>query len=93
MELRIQNLMDDERCYEAVRKLRWGSGIQCAYCESKNIMKRGRDDKARSRQRCECKGCGKRFDDLTHTVSARHHQPLKVWIVAADEFLTQGGCG
>jgi transposase-like protein len=81
MELRIQSLIDDERCYEAVRQLRWGSGIKCAYCQSTHIMKRGRDDKARSRQRYECKACGKRFDDLTHTVFAGHHQPLKVWMI------------
>jgi transposase-like protein len=81
MELRIQNLIDDERCYEAVRQLRWGSGIHCAYCQSTHIMKRGRDDKEHSRQRYECKACGKRFDDLTYTVFAGHHQPLKVWMI------------
>jgi transposase-like protein len=81
MELRIQNLIDDECCYEAVRQLRWGSGIQCAYCQSKHIMKRGWGDKEHSRQRYECKACGKRFDDLTYTVFAGHHQPLKVWMI------------
>jgi transposase-like protein len=81
MELRIQNLIDDERCYEAVRQLRWESGVKCAYCQSKHIVKRGRDDKEHSRQRYECKECGKRFDDLTHTVFAGHHQPLKMWML------------
>lgn len=81
MELRIQNLIDDERCYEAVRKLRWGSEVKCPHCEAKEIVKRGRDEQEASRQRYECKGCGKRFDDLTNTVFAGHHQPLKVWMV------------
>ncbi len=45
MELHIQNLIDDDRCYEAVRRLRWGSEIKCAHCEDKHIIKRGRDDK------------------------------------------------
>lgn len=81
MELRIQNLIDDERCYEAVRELRWSEGIKCPHCEDRNIIKRGRDDTAPSRQRYECKGCGKRFDDLTQTVFAGHHQPLKVWVI------------
>jgi len=81
MELRIQNLIDDARCYEAVRKLRWPTGVQCAYCESKHVLRRGRDDKEPSRQRYECKECHKRFDDLTHTVFAGHHQPLKMWML------------
>ena len=81
MDLRIQNLIDDEGCYEAVRQLRWSEGIKCPHCEDKNIIKRGRDDTAPSRQRYECKGCGKRFDDLTQTVFAGHHQPLKVWVI------------
>ena len=34
-----------------------------------------------ARQRYECKNCGKRFDDLTGTIFAGHHQPLKVWIL------------
>jgi transposase-like protein len=81
MELRIQNLIDDERCYEAVRKLRWGSGVKCPHCEAMEIVRRGRDEQEAGRQRYECKGCGKRFDDLTNTVFAGHHQRLKVWMI------------
>jgi len=81
MELRIQNLIDDDRCYEAVRQLRWGSGVKCADCQSKHIVNRGRDDKEHSRQRYGCKECGKHFDGLTHTVFAGHHQPLKMWML------------
>lgn len=81
MELRIQNLIDDERCYEAVRKLRWGSEVKCPRCEAKEIVRRGQDEQEAGRQRYECKGCGKRFDDLTNTVFAGHHQPLKVWMI------------
>ena len=29
----------------------------------------------------ECRSCGRRFDDLTHTIFAGHHQPLRVWIL------------
>src|ERR687886_37432 len=28
-----------------------------------------------------CAGCGARFDDLTGTVLAGHHQPLRVWLL------------
>src|SRR5215831_18748129 len=33
------------------------------------------------RQRYECHDCDQRFDDLTDTIFAGHHQPLKVWIL------------
>ncbi|WP_346190192.1 transposase [Desulfobacter hydrogenophilus] len=32
-------------------------------------------------QSYECKECGKYFDDLTGTIFAGHHQPLKMWIL------------
>src|SRR5207245_8422237 len=40
----------------------------------------GRDDTEPHRQRYECKGCRQRFDDLTDTIFAGHHQPLRTWI-------------
>lgn len=33
------------------------------------------------RQRYQCKACKKRFDDLSDTIFAGHHQPLQTWIV------------
>ena len=33
------------------------------------------------RQRYRCKACAARFDDLTGTVLAGHHQPLRVWVL------------
>lgn len=32
-------------------------------------------------QRCRCKACTSRFDDLTSTALAGHHQPLRVWVL------------
>lgn len=81
MEIRMQSLIDDARCYETVRQLRWPQEVHCPHCASKAVIKRGRDEHEKARQRYECKGCGKRFDDLTGTVLASHHQPLKTWIV------------
>jgi len=34
MEINIQNLMDDARCYEAVRDSRWPGKIFCPHCNS-----------------------------------------------------------
>jgi transposase-like protein len=53
----------------------------CPSCESKYVIKRGFDDTEPARQRYECHDCNKRFDDLTDTIFAGHHQPLKVWVL------------
>lgn len=75
MEIGIRNLVDDERRYETARGLRW------PHCGGPEAIKRGRDDKAGGRQRYECKGCGKRFDDRTNPVFSGRHQPLTVWVI------------
>ena len=33
------------------------------------------------RQRYQCQACQKHFDDLTGTIFAGHHQPLRVWVL------------
>jgi transposase-like protein len=55
--------------------------VVCPRCNSREVIKRGFDDTQPDRQRYSCNGCGFRFDDLTDTVFAGHHQPLKHWIL------------
>ena len=81
MQVNIKNLIDDVQCDQTVRELRWPNGVQCPFCESRPVIKRGFDDTEPARQRYECHDCDKRFDDLTDTIFAGHHQPLKVWIL------------
>jgi transposase-like protein len=45
------------------------------------VIRDGCDDTQRPRQRYRCKACSGRFDDLTGTVLAGHHQPLRVWVL------------
>ena len=45
------------------------------------MIRDGCDDTQPCRQRYRCKACGSRFDDLTGTVLAGHHQPLRVWVL------------
>jgi len=45
------------------------------------MIRDGRDDTQPHCQRYRCKACAGRFDDLTGTVLAGHHQPLRVWIL------------
>src|SRR5262245_39255400 len=81
VQVNIKNLIDDAQCYQTVRELRWPDGITCPSCASQHVIKRGFDDTEPARQRYECHDCDKRFDDLTDTIFAGHHQPLKVWIL------------
>jgi transposase-like protein len=69
------------QCYQTVRELRWPDGVECPACQSTQVIKRGFDDTEPTRQRYECTDCHQRFDDLTDTIFAGHHQPLKVWIL------------
>ena len=50
-------------------------------CGSRTVVRDGSDDTQPHRQRYRCKTCAGRFDDLTGTVLAGHHQPLRVWVL------------
>ena len=79
--VRMQHLSTDERCYAAVRQWRWPEGVRCPHCASDQVIRRGRHESHPDRQRYQCHGCEKRFDDLTDTVFEGHHQPLKIWML------------
>ena len=81
MLLNIQQLIDDAKCYEVVRELRWPDGVRCPKCGCAQINKRGFHNQQAHRQRYECQGCGRQFDDLTETIFEGHHQPLRVWVL------------
>jgi transposase-like protein len=77
----LSSLLDDAKCYALVRQQRWPEGVRCPGCGSAAVVRHGRDDTREQRQRYRCKACGARFDDLTGTVLAGHHQPLRVWVL------------
>ena len=77
----LSALIDDAKCFALVRRHRWPDGIRCPACDSSKVIRDGCDDRQRSRQRYRCKACSGRFDDLTGTVLAGHHQPLRVWVL------------
>src|SRR5215470_20107728 len=81
LQVNIRRLIDDVQCYQTVRELRWPDGVTCPSCQSTQVIKRGFDDTEPARQRYECHDCETRFDDLTDTMFAGHHQPLKVWVL------------
>ena len=77
----LSSLIDDAKCYALVRQHRWPDGVRCPQCNSAAVTRNGRDDTQPHRQRYRCRGCDSRFDDLTGTVLAGHHQPLRVWVL------------
>ena len=77
----LSGLMDDAKCFAFVRQQRWPEGVQCPGCGSPAVVRDGCDDTQPVRQRYRCKACASRFDDLTGTVLAGHHQPLRVWVL------------
>jgi transposase-like protein len=76
----LPSLIDDARCYELVRQHRWPEGVRCPHCDSGSAARHGRDGTQPHRQRYRCATCGARFDDLTGTVLAGRHRPLRVWV-------------
>jgi len=77
----LSGLMDDAKCFALVRQHRWPEGVRCPGCDSSSVVRDGCDDTQPHRQRYRCKACAGRFDDLTGTVLAGHHQPLRVWVL------------
>jgi transposase len=83
MTIAIHRLMDDEKCYAMIRDLRWPHGVCCPHCGSKHVVKNGHDTTEPCRQRYCCRDCDRCFDDLTNTVFAGHHQPLRIWMLCS----------
>jgi transposase-like protein len=79
--INLQTLIHEQKCYETVRQLRWPEGVICGKCGSKHVVKPGFDETQPHRQRYQCQACQSRFDDLSGTINACHHQPLQVWIL------------
>src|SRR3954465_13137921 len=80
----IQALVDDARCFESVRSMRWPDGVRCPGCGSAEVARDGRDDTRPERQRYQCHGCRTRSDDLADTIFAGHRQPLRVRVLCLD---------
>jgi transposase-like protein len=77
----LSALIDDAKCFALVRQLRWPEGVRCPGCDSATVVRDGYDDTQPHRQRYRCKACAGRFDDLTGTVLAGRHRPLRVWVL------------
>jgi len=79
--INLSGLIDDAKCFALVRQHRWPERVCCPACGSGAVIRDGCDDTQPCRQRYRCKACAGRFDDLTGTVLAGHHRPLRVWVL------------
>jgi transposase-like protein len=79
--INLSALLDEARCFELLRQHRWPDGVRCPGCDSTAVIRNGHDEAKPHRQRYLCKVCHGRFDDLSGTVLAGHHQPLRVWVL------------
>src|SRR5258708_34582061 len=79
--LNSQRLIDDAKCYEVVRELRWPEGVRCPGCGSADITKRSWHVHQEHGQRYSCQTCQRQFDDLSDTIFEGHHQPLRTWVL------------
>jgi transposase-like protein len=78
----LSSLLDDGKCFELIRQHRWPEGVRCPHCDKATAVARdGHDDTQPHRQRYRCTACGSRFDDLSGTALAGHHQPLRIWVL------------
>ena len=79
--LNIKGIIDDARCFCAVRELRWPEDIRCTHCQSDKVVDHGHDETHPERQRYHCGNCNGYFDDLAGTIFQGHHRALSVWIL------------
>ena len=77
----LSGLIDDAKRFALVRQHRWPESVWCPGCASPSVIRDGCDDTQPHRQRYRCKACASRLDNLTGTVMAGHHQPLRVWVL------------
>jgi transposase-like protein len=79
--INLSSLLDDAKCFDLIRRHRWPDGPRCPGCGGGSMVRNGHDEIQPHRQRYRCNGCGIRFDDLSGTVLAGHHQPLRLWVL------------
>lgn len=77
----IHHLLDETKCFENLRQMPCPDVVTSPFCDSKAIINYGKDDTQPHRQRYLCKDCGMQFADLSCTILACHHQPLRTWMM------------
>jgi len=76
-------LPSEERCAEVLRALRWGDGIGCVWCGSRDVVKNG--SYMHWYQKYTCGSCGRSFNDKTGTIFEYSKMGVREWLYIARE--------
>ena len=49
MLIKLTNLLDEAKCYDVIRQLRWPDGVVCLHCCGTEVVRNGHDDRERHR--------------------------------------------
>lgn len=66
----------DDKCRDALEKLRWPVGACCTRCGDMEVLE------LPNQNRWECKGCGYQFSVTSGTIMHDSHLPLRKWFLA-----------
>ena len=72
----IDKYTNDDKCREALQKLRWPDGVGCTRCGDMDVLELPKQN------RWECKGCGYQFSVMSGTIMNDSHLPLRKWFLA-----------
>jgi len=76
-------LPSEERCAEVLRELRWGDGVECVRCGSREVVRNG--GYMHHYQKYMCRGCGRSFNDKTETIFEYSKMGVREWLYIARE--------
>jgi transposase-like protein len=78
---RGDSVLDDKKCVQILRRLRWPGSTKCPSCNSFEVIKSGKHQEFYQRYRC--KSCGRIFNDKTGTIFEGSKESLGLWFLAA----------
>ena len=80
IEIQLHKLLNVSLCWDILRNVRWNDGVYCPSCNSKEVVKNGKDKTHKDKQHYQCKTCSTYFDDLTDSIFSGSQQPIHHWI-------------
>lgn len=80
IEIQLHKILNVSLCWDILRNIRWNDGVYCPSCDSKEVVKNGKDKTYKDKQHYQCKTCSAYFDDLTNTIFSGSQQPIHHWI-------------
>ena len=80
MNINLVSLIDrfncDEKCREALERIRWPNGVCCTRCGDLDV------NELHGHNRWECRSCGYQFSVTSGTIMHDSHLPLRKWFLA-----------